>query len=171
MAMITRCLFGVLCGCILLTACSESDDTTAIKTLVETGVKLAEQKSVGDLMDLTTEDFVAMPGRRGEREVKRILFAAFMHYGDFLIHYPRPDIDIADTGVRATVHFPFVIVRQNHDLPGLTAFYDDPASWLETVGEKADVYQLTLQLRKQDGSWLVVQAELHGYHHSAFLTQ
>lgn len=168
MTVVARYLIGVLCACALLVACSESDDTVAIKTLLETGVKAAEQKSIDDLMDLTTEDFVAMPGRRDESMVRKILFAAFLRYGKFTIHYPSPRIEIADNGVHAVVAFPFVIVRQDHDLPELSGLYDDPQGWMEAVGEKADLYQLNLRLRKQDGDWLVTQAELHGYHRSIF---
>jgi hypothetical protein len=168
MALPIRNLIGVLCACAWLVACSETDDALAIKTLLESGVKAAEQKSIDGLMELTTDDFVAMPGLRDESMVRKILFAAFMRYGKFTIHYPSPRIEIADNGVHAVVAFPFVIVRQNHDLPGLSGLYDDPQGWMEAVGEKADLYQLNLRLRKQDGDWLVAQAELRGYRHSVF---
>lgn len=168
MDIVTRYLIGMLCGCVLLTACSESDDTLAIKALVETGVALAEQKSIDGLMNLVTEDFVAMPGRRDEPMARKVLFAAFLRYGNFSIHYPQPRIEIADNGVRAVVAFPFVIVRQDHELPGLPDLYEDPQGWMEAVGEKADLYQLNLRLHKQNGDWLVAQAELHGYQHAIY---
>ncbi len=168
MTIAARYLIGVLCGCALLAACSETDDTLAIKTLLETGVKSAEQKSIDDLMDLATEDFVAMPGRRDAAMVRKVLFAAFMRYGKFAIHYPSPRIEIAEKGDRASVAFPFVIVRQDHELPGLSDLYEDPQRWMEAVGEKADLYQLNLRLRKQDGDWRIAEAELHSYRQSVY---
>ncbi len=168
MAAISRYLIGVLCCCVLLTACSESDDAAAIKTLVESGAELAEQKSISDMMKLTTEDFVAVPGQQDRRVVKRILFAAFAHYRNFTIHYPSFKIEIADDGISAVVALPFAIVRKEHELPGLEGVYNDPQEWVEAAGEKADLYHLTMLLRKQDGEWLVAQAELRSYHRSRF---
>ncbi len=52
-------------------------------------LRLAEAHDLGDLMDLTREDFRADPGARGRTEAKRILFAGFKRYGNFRLRYPR----------------------------------------------------------------------------------
>jgi hypothetical protein len=168
MATITKYLIGAVCCCTLLTACSESDDETMIKELIETGARLAEQKSIGDMMELTTEDFVAMPGQQDSRMVRRVLFAAFSHYQNFSIYYPRLKIEIAEDGVNAVVEFPFAVVRKEHTVPALADLYDDPQAWVEAFGETADLYHLKLLLRKQDGDWLAAQAVLFGYRRPHF---
>jgi hypothetical protein len=149
-------------------SCSGKDDTQAIYELIQKGSRLAEEKQVGDLMDLTLPDFVAQPGSQNRREAKGVLFAAFMHYGKFRIHYPRPEVELLPDGggARATVHF--LIVRQDQSIPGLKALYDNPRKWIEKAGEKADLYQLELVLKKQEGDWLVESAEVAGFTGTGF---
>jgi hypothetical protein len=57
----------------------------------------------------------------------------------------------------------FFILRPNQSISALKELYDDPRCWLETVGEKADLYQLKLQFNKKEGGWLVRQAQLGGF--------
>lgn len=154
--------------CIIIAACGGKDDTAAIYELIHKGTGLAEDKQVGDLLDLTLPDFVAQPGSRNRQETKGVLFAAFMHYGKFKIHYPRPQVEIHTQGesAMATVHF--LIVRQNHSLPGLKELYDEPRKWIEKAGEKADLYELKLDLKKDGGGWRVAKAELEGFKGTGF---
>lgn len=161
-------LIGLCLGAILLSACSEKDDTEAIRQLIVKGVALAEKKQLGDLMDLTTPEFVALPGNHDAQTAKGILFGAFLHYGKFKIHFPKPAVEMASDGnsADATVHF--LIVRQNQSIPGIKELYDDPRQWIETVGEKADLYQLKLAMVKDGGDWLVGKAELEGFKGTSF---
>jgi hypothetical protein len=149
-------------------SCSGKDDTQAIYELIQKGARLAEEKQVGDLMDLTLQDFVAQPGNHDRREAKGVLFAAFMHYGKFKIHYPRPEVErLPDNGgARATIHF--LIVRQDQSIPGLKELYENPRKWIEKAGEKADLYQLELVLKKEKGDWLVSEAALEGFKGTGF---
>ena len=153
---------------VLLSACGDKDDTKAIYEMIQNGTSLAEEKQVGDLMDLTVPEFVAQPGGRDRRQAKGVLFAAFMRYGNFKIHYPRPQVDILSDGdsANATVHF--LIVRQDQSIPGLKELYDDPRKWIDTASEKADLYQLKLALVKKGGDWLVGKAELEGFKGTGF---
>ena len=73
----------------ILTACSKEDDTEQIRKLIKEGAKLAEEHSAAGLLKLTTEDFVAQPGKHDGREVRRILWYAFNYYGNFKVMYPR----------------------------------------------------------------------------------
>lgn len=157
-----------ICLGVHLSACGGKDDTEAIYELIQKGTDLSEEKQVGDLMDLTLPDFVAQPGGRDRREAKRILFAAFRHYGDFKIRYPRPQVEILSDGdgARVTVHF--LIVRQDQSIPGLKELYDDPRKWIETASRKADLYQLTLALEMDGGDWLVSEALLEGFKGTGF---
>jgi len=153
---------------ILVSACSSKDDAVIIREIIQKSARLAEDKHVGDLMDLTAEGFLALPGHHDARMVKSILFGAFRHYGQFKIHYPQPAVDVAPDGGGATAVIYFLIVRRNQSIPGLKELYDDPRRWLETVGEKADLYQLKLEFKKKDGDWLVHQAQLEGFKGTGF---
>lgn len=143
-----------------IAACSSNDDAAAIGKLVTKGVDLAEKHDIGSLMDLTAKHFFAMPGNHNARAVKGILFQTFKYYEKFHILSPKPLISIDEKHINAAVTVYFVIVRQKHDLPGIGELYNDPKQWVETIGEKADLYQIKLEMTKQSGSWQVTQAHL-----------
>lgn len=152
----------------LLAACSSKDEETVIRELVKKGATLAEEQDIKGLMNLTTEDFHALPGVLGRQETRRILFAAFRHYQDFKILYPRPSVDLKPDKLSASATFPFLIVKKETTLPNLKELYEDPQRWLETVGENADLYRLKLECVKQNGDWMVRQARLERFTGSSF---
>jgi hypothetical protein len=88
-----RAVFGII-PFLLLTSCAEKDDITVIRQLIEQGAKLAENQDINGLMKLTTGDFVALPGKHDNREVKTIIWLAFKHYRKFKILYPEPSISL-----------------------------------------------------------------------------
>jgi len=146
-----------------LESCSSKDEETAIRELVKKGATLGEEQDIKGLMNLTTEDFLALPGDLGRQETRRILFLAFRHYQDFKILYPRPNVDLKPDKRSASAVFPFLIVKKETILPKLKELYEDPQRWLETVGENADLYRLKLECLKQNGDWLVRQARLERF--------
>ena len=79
----------VLITLLFLTACAKEDDTEKIRALIKEGAKLAEEHSAAGLLELTTGDFIARPGEHDGREVRRILWFAFNHYGNFKVMYPE----------------------------------------------------------------------------------
>jgi hypothetical protein len=147
----------------VLESCSSKDEETAIRELVKKGATLGEEQDIKGLMNLTTEDFLALPGDLGRQETRRILFVAFRHYGAFKILYPRPNVDLKPDKRSASAVFPFLIVKKETALPKLKELYEDPQRWLETVGENADLYRLKLECIKQNGDWLVRQARLERF--------
>ena len=163
-----RHLWSLLPLLLLIPACSAKEEAGVIRELVRKSAEMAEAKQVGNLMQPTGAGFVAMPGRRSADEVKSILFAAFMRYGQFKIHYPRPSVEIDPGGNQASATIYFVIVRQNQPLPGLKALYENPRQWLQAVGEKADLYQLKLELVKNKREWVVMRAQLEGFQGPSF---
>ncbi len=146
-----------------LESCSSKDEETAIRELVKKGAALGEEQDIRGLMNLTTEDFLALPGDLGRQETGRILFVAFRHYQDFNILYPRPSVELKPDKRSASAVFPFLIVKKETALPKLRDLYEDPQRWLETVGENADLYRLKLECIKQNGDWLVRQARLERF--------
>ncbi len=159
---------AVVCMAVVLLACGGKDDTEAIYELIRSGTALAEDKQVGDLMDLTVDAFIARPGGYDRQRTRGVLFAAFMHYGKFKIHYPRPQVELLQGGDSARVALHFLIVRQNQPIPGLKELYDDPRKWIEAAGEKADLYRLELALVKDGGDWMVGEAKLEGFTGTGF---
>lgn len=141
-------------------ACTKKDDVAAIRQLIQKGADLAEKQKIGNLIELTTKDFSARPGDHNQRSVRGILFMAFRHYGRFKIHYPQPSVEVIEAGHTARAMLSFIIVSQDKPLPGLKELYEDPQRWIETASEKADLYQLQLDLVKTDGDWLVKIARL-----------
>ena len=154
--------------CFFVSACSPKDDVTVIRKIIQKAARSAENHQIADLVGLTAEGFLALPGHHDVRAVKSILFGAFRHYGQFELHYPQPAVDVAADSKDASAVVYFLIVRRNQSIPGLKELYNDPRRWLEAVGEKADLYQLKLQLKKKDGDWLVQQAHLEGFKGTGF---
>ena len=158
----------ILIAVSLLESCSPKDEETAIRELVKKGATLAEEQDIRGLMNLATEDFVALPGDLRRQETRGILFMAFRHYQNFKILYPRPSVDLKPDKRSALAVFPFLIVKKETTLPKLKELYEDPQRWLETVGENADLYRLKLECVKQDGHWLVRQARLERFTGTSF---
>jgi hypothetical protein len=145
---------------LILTACSKKDDISIIRQLIAQGAKLAENHDINGLMKLTTDDFMALPGKRDNRQVKTIIWLAFKHYRKFNILYPEPGISLQNNNSRATATLTFLIVRKEQSLPNLNALWRNPEKWLKELGENADLYQLKLEWLKKNGNWLVKEARL-----------
>lgn len=148
---------------LLFQSCSPEDDVAAITDVVKKGVSQGEAHDISGIFKLTTEDFVALPGKLDRRETRRILFMAFHHYGEFNVLNPRPRVEVSPDRRTASAVFPFLIVKKEASIPGLKDMYEDPKRWLEMVGENADLYRLKLELVKDDGDWLVSQALLERF--------
>jgi hypothetical protein len=148
---------------LLLTACSEKDDASAIRELIKKGAALAEEHDVGAIMDLTTEDVVAHPGQMNRLEIKRIIWRAFRHYGKLNVLYPKPSVDVSAQDHTAACKVHLLIVKKDQTYPDVKEFYDDPKRWLETVGENADLYQMNLKMIKTEDKWRVKQVHLKGF--------
>ncbi len=145
---------------LLLSSCSEKDDITVIRQLIEQGTKLAENHDINGLMKLTTGDFIALPGKHDNRDVKTIIWLAFKHYRKFKILYPEPGISLQTNSDSALATVKFLIVKKERSLPDLNELWRNPEKWLKELGENADLYQLKLEWLKQNGNWLVKEARL-----------
>ena len=152
-------LSSVSYGC---SGCEEKDDEKAILKLIETGVLLAEQHKVGKVMDLATDNFTAMPGKKDKEEVRSTLMFVFMRYGKFRIKCPKPKISVTSMDT-AHVKVPYVVLREGSLIPDLKELYNDPGKWVEEVGKTADPYYLELWLVKTGGGWKVDKAEIQGF--------
>lgn len=148
---------------VLVASCSPKDEVAAIREVIKKGAELAEDHDVGAIMDLTTADVVALPGQHDRLEIKRIIWAALMHYGKLKVIYPEPSVRLTSNESSASAIVYLLIVKKDRHMPELKELYKDPRRWLEEVGENADLYQLNLQMLKKDGDWLVKQAHLEGF--------
>lgn len=143
--------------------CSLMDDEKALRELVVKAARIAEQHHIGGLLDLTTEDFRALPGDLDRQGAKRILFMAFRHYGEMKVIHPQPSVDLESRDGGSSVTFPFLIVKKDQSLPELKELYSDPKGWVEKVGEGADLYRFRLKVVKVGANWLVRRAYLEKF--------
>lgn len=151
-----------------LSSCTPKDDERALRELVEKAALLGEKHDIGGIIDLTTEDFRAMPGDMDRQGAKRILFMAFRHYGELKVVHPRPNVDLESREGGPSVSFPFMIVKKDRTLPELKELYNDPKGWVEKVGGKADLYRFSLKVVKVKGDWLVRRAYLERFTGTGF---
>ena len=144
-------------------ACSQKDDVQVIRELIKEAAALAEDHNVSEIMELTTDDVVALPGHHNRLEIKRIIFAALMHYGKLEVLYPKPSVDLSNSDNSATSMIYLLIVKKDRTIPDVKDLYEEPRRWLEKVGENADLFQVEIKLLKKDGKWRVNQAHLEGF--------
>jgi len=160
------CLIALcLAAPLLSTSCSgceEEDDEKVLIGMVNKAADLAARHELGELMGMTTDDFVANPGSRSRQEIKGILLMAFRRYGSFAVEHPAPSVEVSPSKLTATSELPFLIVREGVEMPDLSDLYEDPEGWIEAVGEKADAYHLKLSFRKTDDGWRVEKARIRG---------
>jgi hypothetical protein len=156
----------VLCSAACLftqPSCTEKDEAEVLRGMIRKGAALAEEHDVGGLIDLTTEDFAALPGNRDRHEVRGILLMAFRHYRQFRILYPEPSVELSGSGDAASSRVYFLIVRQDRSYPNLDELTKDPKGWVEEVGENADLYRLELDFVKKKGDWVASRAHLEPF--------
>ena len=147
----------------LFPSCGEKDHEVAIRSLVKQGAVHAEKHDISGILSLASEDLKVLPGDIDRREVRRILWIAFRHYGDFKVIYPQPEVNLVKDGLSASAEFPFLIVKKEQSFPNLTDLFNEPQRWLEEVGENADLYRLKLRPSNKRGEWLVTQAHLERF--------
>jgi hypothetical protein len=145
---------------LVVSGCGRSDDAATIRKMIVQAADLAERHDIADLMDMTADGFSASPGDHDARSVRGILFVAFKHYGSFTIRYPRPSVEVDPRAGTAMAAVYFMIVSRNRPMPDFKELYENPQQWLEQAGEKADLYQLKLELVGSKGDWRVKKAEL-----------
>lgn len=147
----------------LLLSCSGKGPEDEIREIIREGAAFAEEHDVGGLLALSTQDFVAYPGKRDRRATRGILWMTFRHYKTFRILYPEPGVDLEGDGRAASARVFCLIVREKQASPRLEDLYKDPRGWLEEVGEKADLYRLDLDWIKDGDHWLVSKARLEPF--------
>ncbi len=144
--------------------CSEeTSDQEQIRRIIARAVELAEKQDIGGIMDLASQDFVAMPGNRGRRETKGMLFYVFRRYPDLSILYPRPGVTVEPGATDGTASVVFLLLRGSDARPDLDGLGDDLEKWIETAGDYTRLYRLKLSFSKEDGDWLVRRARLERF--------
>lgn len=152
-------LLGLSCG-----LCSEeTSDQEQIRGIIDRAVTLAEKQDIGGIMDLTSQDFVAMPGNRGRRETKGMLFYIFRRYQDLSILYPRPGVTVEPGDSTGTARVVFLLLRGADARPDLEGLGDDLEKWVEKAGDYTRLYRLKIAFAKEDDDWLVRRAHLERF--------
>jgi hypothetical protein len=149
-------------------SCSGGDDADKIRAQIARGAELAKAHDIGGLLKLASKEVVAMPMNLDRRGIRAVLWRTFNYYGPLAVFYPHPEIEINAAAGEASVRFPFLIVRKEHDMPGLETLRDDPVAWIEAVGDKADLYSMQLDWIKRDGEWVVDRAFLERFSGGGF---
>lgn len=144
-------------------ACAGQDDEQIIRAIIDKGAALAETHDIAGLLSLASADVRAMPMNLERSGIKTVLWRTFKYYGPMTILYPRPAVEIDAAGQNASARVPFLIVKKAHPFKDLEGFRDDPAAWVEAIGESADLYRLQLQLTNQNGDWRVAQVMLERF--------
>ena len=116
---------------VLSVSCSKDDDAEMIRRLIVQGANLAEKHDIGKIVELTTEDFVAMPGNHDRRRIKGIMWVAMQRYGKFSILYPQPEVRLLAEASTAEAELIFVIVKKEQSVPDLKKLYKRPRQWLQ----------------------------------------
>jgi hypothetical protein len=152
---LARCLWLLMCVCMVVTACSRSDDAQQIRAHIARAAELAEAHNVGAILDLATADVRALPMDLDRRGIRAVLWRTFNIYGPLTVLYPRPPVEIHTAAGQASTEFPLLMVRKEVDIPGLEDLRNDPSAWMEAVSDHADLYRLRLQWINDDGTWRV----------------
>lgn len=152
----------------IIFSCSNEDETAKIRSLIKKAADLAEKHDLSGLLELASEDFMGQPGKHDSRGVKRILWFAFNHYGNFRIIYPEPSVVLGPQGRDGSARVYFLIVKKGQSAPKVKDLYKNPRGWIAEVGESADLYRLSLDLSKKDGDWLVKGALLEPFRGNGF---
>jgi hypothetical protein len=145
---------------LMVGGCGRSDDAATIRNMIVQAADLAEKHDIADLMAMTADGFRASPGDHDASGVRGILFVAFKHYGSFTIRYPRPSVEVDSNAGTAKATVYFMIVSRGRPMPEFKELYENPQQWLEQAGEKADLYQLKLELVGSKEAWRVQKADL-----------
>ena len=156
-------LFFSALALFIIPCCGEKDDVSAIRSLIKKGAGHAEKHEMDGILKLASDDLRVLPCDVDRREVRRIRWLAFRHYGDLKVVYPRPGVEIEKDGNHASAQFPFLIVKRDQSFPKLNELVNDPQKWVQEVGESADLYRLKLRLSKSSGEWLVNQAQIERF--------
>lgn len=142
--------FFALALLLSLLACDEEPDSLRITRVVDAAVGHAEAGRVGDLMDLCTKNFSAHGADK--QRIRRVLFGYLAGRRGAKILHPAYEIRISGPGL-AQVRFPFAFVKgealkdEKHG--------DDAESWVERWADRARLMRITVDLREDEGEWML----------------
>jgi ketosteroid isomerase-like protein len=145
-----------LCG-------QETSDEEQIRKIIDQAVELAEKKDIGGLMEMTSEDFLAMPRKMGRRETQGMLFYVFRRYPDLSILYPRPRVSVEPGDPTGTASVVFLLLRGADTRPDLEGLGDNLEKWVKKVGDYTRLYRLKITFVKENDEWLVQRAHLERF--------
>lgn len=141
-------------------ACRSTPEEEKILRWLQEAVSEVERSDAGALLDRLSRDFRLSPAGTGKKEMGRRLLLALARVRGASVHYPRPDITLAEGGETAEARFPFLLLRGAR---AEDAGRRDAAAWLEEIADRARLMRLTVWLRQDGGKWLAYQARLERF--------
>jgi ketosteroid isomerase-like protein len=157
-------VLGLSCG-----LCGEeSSDEEQIRGIIKKAVELAEQKDIGGIMEVVTEDFMVMPRKMDRRQTKGMLLYVFQRYKDLSIIYPRPSVAVEPGAPSGLASMVFLMLRGSDTRPDVEGLSDDLDQWVRKVGDYTRLYRLKLTFYKEDDDWLVQRAHLERFKGTGF---
>ncbi|MFC1654739.1 hypothetical protein ACFL2F_02940 [Myxococcota bacterium] len=157
-------LLGLSCG-----LCSEeTSDEEQIRRIIARAVELAERKDIGGIMDMASEDFVAMPQSMDRRQTKGMLLYVFQRYKDLSILYPRPGVSVEPGAPSGSASVVFLLLRGGDTRPNVDGLADDLEQWVRKVGDYTRLFRLKITFVKEDDDWLVQRIHLERFKGTGF---
>jgi hypothetical protein len=138
-----------------LLGCEAQEQEQEVVSVVSDGIALLESQSVGKALRLTTEDFLAQPGRLSKNAVTRKLVRFYAANGNVDVMHPAPEVELDDALESALVSMPFVVAKKGASAEDLDDLYDDQEAWEAAASEYAAVQRADISLVKQNERWLV----------------
>ncbi len=146
-----------------LAACKGPPAEEQVRRLVEQAVAAGEAGRVGELLELTTPTFQALPMKADRERARQALQWALRAYRGHQILYPRPAVSVAPGEREATARFSFVFVRgaeaaAGQDPPGRGEA--DEEAFLVALVERTNLFRVELRLLRGEDGWRVENAFL-----------
>ncbi len=139
-------------GLLFAAGCHAQDENDAFETL-EKGIEALEEGDVRDAINLTTEDFIVLPGKANRRSVTWQLKRFFQANGGVAVHYPQPSIEV--DGEFVYVEGPFITSRVGAYIPELKDLQDNPDQWISVAEGLTDVHRAEITFERTADEWLV----------------
>lgn len=136
--------------------CRGKSDEAKIRALLDDAVQAVEEGRIGDAFDHVAEDYKDDAGN-DKAQAKAILAGQAIRGSRITIVRRDEKVDVEEGATTASARFDAALFR------------GDRAKLKGIVPQRSGTYRFTLDLRKDDGTWLVTKATWESIPASSFL--